>query len=172
VLYVACVGVAPCEGLQSKEGQGALPLPVAQIPGPTDSPHPSAFDSAVEPSSLRSHSNSLSHPHAHPRAYLSRMLVHRYVHAYLSILCLHSHSRSRSRSLTRQVHDYLRGICSDVHVVKGQFDDNAALPERKVWPRSRCPPRYRLLFDLRNEGSKCFERRGGQWAWLILLSTS
>ena len=32
----------------------------------------------------------------------------------------------------KEMHDYLRGICNDVHVVKGQFDDNAAFPERKV----------------------------------------
>lgn len=32
----------------------------------------------------------------------------------------------------KEVHGYLRGICSDLHVVKGQYDDNAAFPERKV----------------------------------------
>ena len=28
--------------------------------------------------------------------------------------------------------DYLRGICPDVHVVKGQFDEHGPLPETKV----------------------------------------
>jgi len=32
----------------------------------------------------------------------------------------------------KEVHDYLKGVCSDLHVVRGQFDDNAAFPERKV----------------------------------------
>mmetsp|Transcript_19457 Transcript_19457/g.48668 ORF Transcript_19457/g.48668 Transcript_19457/m.48668 type:complete len:184 (-) Transcript_19457:164-715(-) len=32
----------------------------------------------------------------------------------------------------KEVHDYLRGICADLHVVRGQFDDNAAFPERKT----------------------------------------
>ena len=32
----------------------------------------------------------------------------------------------------KEVHDYLRGICPDVHVVKGQFDEYGPLPETKV----------------------------------------
>ena len=32
----------------------------------------------------------------------------------------------------KEVHDYLRGICADLHVVRGQFDDNHAFPERKT----------------------------------------
>ena len=32
----------------------------------------------------------------------------------------------------KEVHDYLRGICPDLHVVKGQFDEHGPLPETKV----------------------------------------
>ena len=32
----------------------------------------------------------------------------------------------------KEVHDYLRGICPDLHVVKGQFDEYGPLPETKV----------------------------------------
>ena len=33
---------------------------------------------------------------------------------------------------TKEMYDYLKTICTSIHVVKGQFDDDHAYPERKV----------------------------------------
>ena len=44
---------------------------------------------------------------------------------------------------TKEMYDYLKTICTNIHVVKGQFDEDHAYPEKKVGP---------------NEGGSAFAR--------------
>ena len=39
-------------------------------------------------------------------------------------------------SRPQEIHNYLKTVCADLHVTKGDFDEDASYPEDKVCPGS------------------------------------
>lgn len=38
----------------------------------------------------------------------------------------------------QEIHDYLKTVCADLHVTKGDFDEDGSYPEDKVAVTARC----------------------------------
>lgn len=55
-----------------------------------------------------------------------------YSTASRSATCLADHNNITHACELQEIHDYLKTVCADLHVTKGDFDEDASYPEDKV----------------------------------------